>query len=140
MKSPFRVGHARDANVLAAQGVEMHFEGLAALQQVDLRLPRGEVLGLIGPNGAGKTTLVNIMSGFQRPSRGSVRLDDAVVTRLSPSERTRRGIARTFQSVRIFSGLTVLENVEVGAVGVGMPRHRARALAWELLEYMHMTP
>src|SRR5437763_13684611 len=103
MKSPFRVGHARDANVLAAQGVEMHFEGLAALQQVDLRLPRGEVLGLIGPNGAGKTTPANPTSRFQRPSRSSVRLEDAVVTRFSPSERTRRGIGQTFQRVGISS-------------------------------------
>jgi branched-chain amino acid transport system ATP-binding protein len=117
----------------------VHFEGLAALDDVDLTLDRGEILGLIGPNGAGKTTLVNVLSGFQRPSRGTVGLDRRFVTKLPPDRRAARGIARTFQSVRIFGGLSALENVESGAVGVGLGRRAARKLAWELLDFVDLA-
>jgi branched-chain amino acid transport system ATP-binding protein len=138
MKMSLRAGRARDAEALHARNVEVHFEGLAALAGVDLELRRGEILGLIGPNGAGKTTLVNVLSGFQQPTRGSVHLEDLEVTGLSPNQRALHGVARTFQSVRIFGGLSVLENVEAGAVGVGASRRAARRLAWELLEFMDL--
>ena len=129
---------AREAETLNARSVEVHFEGLAALDGVDFEFRRGEILGLIGPNGAGKTTLVNVLSGFQQPTHGSVYLGDVAVTHLAPNQRAARGIARTFQSVRIFGGLSVLENVESGAVGVGASRRAARNLAWELLEFMDL--
>src|SRR6185437_14622564 len=84
-------------------------------------------------NGAGKTTLVNALSGFQKPTAGRVRLNGADVTGWLPHRLARRGLTRTFQSVRLFPGLTVLENVELGGVGVGLRRPSARRAARELL-------
>jgi branched-chain amino acid transport system ATP-binding protein len=111
----------------------VHFEGVKAVDGVDLILRRGEILGLIGPNGAGKTTFVNALTGFQRLTAGAVSIDGVDVTGWSPSRLTRAGLARTFQSVRLFPRLTVLENVEAGAVGVGLGRRAARERAVELL-------
>ena len=110
--------------LLEARGLKVHFGGVHAVDGVDLVLTQGEILGLIGPNGAGKTTLVNALSGFQKPTAGTVRMNGADVTGWSPHRLARRGLARTFQSVRLFPGLTVLENVELGGVGVGMRRAR----------------
>ena len=90
----------------------MQFEGVRALDGVTLQLHRGEILGLIGPNGAGKTTLVNVLSGFQRPTEGKVLVDDHDVTNEPAHKRARRGVVRTFQAVRLFGDLTVLENVQ----------------------------
>src|SRR5262245_51145953 len=84
---------------LSASGVGVDFVGLKALGTIDLTLDRGEILGLIGPNGAGKTTLVNVLSGYQAPTRGRVMLDDADVTGLGPPHLARKGLARTFQGV-----------------------------------------
>ena len=103
------------------------FAGVEALREVSLELRRGEVVGLIGPNGAGKSTLVNLLSGFDRPTRGRVLLDDRDVTRWPAHRRGRRGLARTFQHSHAFGGLTVRENVEVSAIAVGTsPREAAR--------------
>lgn len=103
------------------------FDGVQALRHVDLELWRGEVVGLIGPNGAGKSTLVNVLSGFDRPDEGSVELAGQDVTQWSPHRRGRNGLARTFQHSRAFRGLSVRENVEVSALGVGAgPREAAR--------------
>jgi len=94
---------------------------------VTLALDRGEVVGLIGPNGAGKSTLVNVLSGFDRPDEGTVELAGQDVTRWSPHRRGRKGLARTFQHSHAFRGLTVRENVEVSALGVGAsPREATR--------------
>jgi branched-chain amino acid transport system ATP-binding protein len=90
-----------------------------ALRGVTLTLARGEVVGLIGPNGAGKSTLVNVLSGFDRPDEGRVELAGQDVTRWSPHRRGRKGLARTFQHSHAFRGLSVRENVEVSALGVG---------------------
>jgi branched-chain amino acid transport system ATP-binding protein len=124
--------------VLDARDLTVHFGGVHAVDGVDLVLTRGEIFGLIGPNGAGKTTLVNALSGFQRPTAGTVLLNGQEVTGLSPHRLARRGLARTFQSVRLFPGLTVLENVELGGVGVGMRRTAARKWARELLERLKL--
>jgi branched-chain amino acid transport system ATP-binding protein len=107
-----------------------------ALQGVTLELHRGEVLGLIGPNGAGKTTLVNLISGHDLPSSGSIELDGQDVTRWRPGRRARAGLARTFQHGHVFRGLTVRENVEVAALGVGARRSEARRRATALLELL----
>ena len=109
------------------------FAGVQALSEVTLELHRHEVVGLIGPNGAGKSTLVNVLSGFDEPTAGRVELDGSDVTRWSPHRRGRAGIARTFQHSRSFGGLTVRENVEVAALGVGERPAEARARADELL-------
>jgi branched-chain amino acid transport system ATP-binding protein len=118
---------------LRTVGVTVEFEGLRALDAVDLELAHGGILGLIGPNGAGKTTLVNVMTGFQTPTRGDVRLGPVDLTRLAPHRLVREGVARSFQGGRPFSGLTVLESVEVAAVGSGKSRAEARELARSLL-------
>jgi branched-chain amino acid transport system ATP-binding protein len=94
---------------------------------VTLELHRGEVVGLIGPNGAGKSTLVNVLSGFDRPTEGTVELGGRDVTRWSPHRRGRHGLARTFQASRAFRSLSVRENVVVAALGAGAgPREAAR--------------
>jgi branched-chain amino acid transport system ATP-binding protein len=107
---------------------------------VTLELHRYEVVGLIGPNGAGKSTLVNVLSGFDKPSAGSVELEGKVITGWSPSRRARAGLTRTFQHSRSFRGLTVRENVEVAALGSGLGARGARARAAELLQLMALEP
>jgi branched-chain amino acid transport system ATP-binding protein len=105
-----------------------------ALRGVELTLGRGEVVGLIGPNGAGKSTLVNVLSGFDRPDEGTVELAGQDVTRWSPHRRGRKGLARTFQHAHAFRDLTVRENVEVSALGVGAAPREATRRADALLE------
>ena len=106
---------------------------MRALRGVTLELHRGEVVGLIGPNGAGKSTLVNILSGFDRPDEGTVELGERDVTGWSPHRRGRHGLARTFQHSHAFRSLTVRENVEVAALGVGAGTRTARERADSLL-------
>jgi branched-chain amino acid transport system ATP-binding protein len=112
----------------------VHFGGLRAIDGVDLRVDRGEIFGLIGPNGAGKTTLVNALTGFQPPTAGRVYVDDTDVTGWRPARLARVGVVRTFQNVRLYARLTVRQNLELGAIGVGERRATARAFADELLE------
>jgi branched-chain amino acid transport system permease protein len=121
------------SGALRAEGVSLAFAGLQVLRDVDLVLGPGDVLGLIGPNGAGKTTLVNVLSGFQRPDAGSVSLDGTVVTGASPARLARRGLGRTFQAALPFPQLSGLENVAVGAMGMGAGRRRAVATATDVL-------
>jgi branched-chain amino acid transport system ATP-binding protein len=118
---------------LRASSVSRSFAGIQALRDVSIELGRGEVIGLIGPNGAGKSTLVNILSGFDRPSRGRVVLEERDVTRWSAHRRGRHGLSRTFQHSHAFRGLTVRENVEVSALGVGASGRAATRRADELL-------
>ncbi|HZU19986.1 MAG TPA: ATP-binding cassette domain-containing protein [Gaiellaceae bacterium] len=106
---------------------------MQALRGVDLSLRRGEVAGLIGPNGAGKSTLVNVLSGFDRPDEGRVELAGQDVTRWPPHRRGRSGLARTFQHSHAFRALSVRENVEVSALGVGARPREARRRAAALL-------
>jgi branched-chain amino acid transport system ATP-binding protein len=113
--------------MLRASSVSRSFEGVKALRGVTLEVRRHEVVGLIGPNGAGKSTLVNVLSGFDRPDQGRVELGGSDVTRWSPHRRGRHGLARTFQHAHSFRSLSVRENVEVAALGVGAgPRDAAR--------------
>jgi branched-chain amino acid transport system ATP-binding protein len=129
----------RPSGSLRAVGVSRSFEGLRALGGVDLDLGREEVVGLIGPNGAGKTTLVNVMTGFDFPTEGRVELEGTDVTRWPPQRRGRAGLARTFQHGHAFSGLTVRENVEVAALGVGASGRTARARAQRLLDALGLV-
>ena len=128
----------RSGASLRAAGVSRAFEGVQALRNVTLELHRHEVVGLIGPNGAGKSTLVNVLSGFDLPDEGSVELEGRDVTRWRPDRRGRNGLARTFQHSRSFRGLSVRENVEVSALGVGVSPREARRQADELLESLHL--
>jgi branched-chain amino acid transport system ATP-binding protein len=131
---PVRRPHLSADSGLEASGVKVHFEGVRAVDGVDLRLERTEILGLIGPNGAGKTTLVNALSGFQRPTAGTVTVGGADVTGWPAHRLARRGLSRTFQNIRLFPFLTVYENVEAGALSTGIRRREAIRLTNELLE------
>jgi branched-chain amino acid transport system ATP-binding protein len=119
--------------------VSRAFEGIQALREVTLELGRGEVVGLIGPNGAGKSTLVNVLSGFDRPTGGSVELEGRDVTRWSAHRRGRAGLARTFQHAHAFSALTVRENVEIAGLGVGAGPRRAAARTSALLDLLALS-
>jgi branched-chain amino acid transport system ATP-binding protein len=121
---------------LIAQEVMVRFQGLAAISGVSIALRRREIVGLIGPNGAGKTTLVNCLTGFQRPTSGRVLIGQRDTAGLSPRDFRRAGVARTFQSGRLFRGMSVLENLEVTAVGLGLRRDRAELHARELLDWL----
>jgi branched-chain amino acid transport system ATP-binding protein len=125
--------------MLRAIGVSRSYDGVDALVDVHLELGRQEVVGLIGPNGAGKTTLVNVITGFDFPTTGSVELEGREITRWSPQRRGRAGLARTFQQGHAFKGLTVRENVEVAALGVGAPVREARIRATRLLDALGLA-
>ena len=129
----------RPGDTLRASSVSRSYEGVQALQDVSLELRRGEVVGLIGPNGAGKSTLVNLLTGFDFPSSGTVQLGERDITRWSSHRRARAGIARSFQHSRSFRTLSVRENVEVSALGVGARTSVARRRADELLELLGLT-
>ena len=121
---------------LTTQGVTVRFHGLTALEDVSISLSRGEILGLLGPNGAGKTTLVNVLSGFARPSAGTVRIDDVELTHSRPESLARRGIVRTFQSVRLFPRMTVRENVQVPVFAHHAGRAEGAQAAQRALEFV----
>jgi branched-chain amino acid transport system ATP-binding protein len=124
---------------LTASGVTVRFAGLTALEDIDLTVAPGEILGLIGPNGAGKTTLTNVLTGFQRHT-GAVAVDDRDVTGWSPQKLSRIGVRRTFQNVRLFGGMTVAENLQAAALGVGLRRGAARRSTEALLERFDLGP
>jgi len=116
--------------LLRLERVSRAFGGLMAVRAVDLAVERGQILGLIGPNGAGKTTLFNLITGIYPPTAGRLFLDDVEITRLSPERRCKLGIARTFQLVRPFPNLTVVENVAVGRIyGREAARSRRQAVS-----------
>jgi branched-chain amino acid transport system ATP-binding protein len=124
---------------LVAEGIRVHFEGVRAVDGVDLTLERGQIMGLIGPNGAGKTTFMNAVSSFVPLTAGKVILDGVDATGWAPQRLVRHGLVRTFQDVATFSGMTVFENIELGALGAGLRRRQARKRAWELLESLGLV-
>ncbi|HEX9842454.1 MAG TPA: ABC transporter ATP-binding protein [bacterium] len=119
---------------LTIRGLSKYFAGLHALDGVSFVLRRGEILGLIGPNGSGKTTLINVVTGLLPATGGQVFVDGAEITNKKPHQVGRAGLARTFQTIRLFRELTVLENVEVAAVSMGLSRRDARSRAGQVLE------
>jgi len=139
------------SKLLELSGVERHFGGLKVLQGVNLAIPQGGVFGLIGPNGAGKTTVFNLITGLQQPDGGAIRFDGRDLSGLKPHQITRLGLARTFQNIRIFKGMSLLENVMVGqhshlrygalglllaSAGFRSQELRARERARELLSWV----
>ena len=133
---PSTNGNRWPGDSLRATGISRSFEGVQALDGVTLELHRHEVVGLIGPNGAGKTTLVNVITGFDFPTGGTVELEERDITAWSPHRRGRAGLARTFQHSRSFRSLSVRENIEVAALGGGAGPRKARRRADELLQLL----
>lgn len=100
-------------NLLKAEKVSKVFGGLKAVSNFDIHLDKGELIGLIGPNGAGKTTAFNLLTGVYQPTTGAIAFDGQNIIGLKPFQITQRGIARTFQNIRLFSELSVLDNVKI---------------------------
>ena len=119
--------------ILSVRGLSKRFGGLAAVDDVSFDVAPGEILAVIGPNGAGKTTLFSLVSGFIRPDAGSVTFQGQDITALSPPEIAERGLARSFQLVQVFSGMTVLDAVTAAAL-LRLPLNPAIARARQVLE------
>ncbi len=126
--------------ILEGKNITKRFAGLTAVNKVNFKLEKGEILGLIGPNGAGKTTLVNVIAGTYPPTEGEVYFEGNNISGLKPYKIGRMGIARTFQIVRPFPGMTVKENASVGAMfgakGKDRTAKEAIKVAEEILEFV----
>jgi len=126
--------------LLEVSNLTKSFGGLQVLNDVSFALNEGEILGLIGPNGAGKSTLFNLITGVYRPNKGDIRFREKSLVGLKPHRICRRGIARTFQLVRIFPSMTVLENVLAGALyGRSMAGRKALDEALDCLEILNLS-
>jgi branched-chain amino acid transport system ATP-binding protein len=148
-------GESAPPPVLVADRVTKRFGGLVAVSDVTFDVPARSIVSLIGPNGAGKTTLFNMLTGLVRPTSGRIALDGRVITRARPDVITARGVARTFQNIRLFGGMTSVENVMIGRHArmragifgavlrppwVGAEERAARERARELLRYVGVRP
>ncbi|MGO9698521.1 MAG: ABC transporter ATP-binding protein [Xanthobacteraceae bacterium] len=136
---PATAAAASEAVELRAESIVVQFSGLTAISNVSLSVERRQVFGLIGPNGAGKTTLVNCLTGFQIPTSGRAVLGGADGSGWSPSHFRKAGVARTFQGGRLFRDMTILENVEVTAVGLGLNRRQSNRYAMEILGWVGLA-
>jgi branched-chain amino acid transport system ATP-binding protein len=126
--------------ILECIGISKHFEALTAVDEVDLCLKRGEILGMIGPNGAGKTTLFNCLVGITPPSSGKIFLNGKDITGLAPHRICRLGLTKTSQITQPFQGMTVFENVLVGALfGGRMGMAEAKRKVTEVLEFVGLA-
>lgn len=128
-----------DGKTLEVNDVSKSFRGLQALTQVSLTVQPGQIVGLIGPNGAGKTTLFNVISGFFKPDQGRIRFGGQDIVGLKSHRICKMGLARTFQIVKPFGQLTVLENVAVGAFNVTRKAVEAESEAWRILEFVGLA-
>jgi branched-chain amino acid transport system ATP-binding protein len=156
-----RVEHDRRAPrqaeglALELRGIDLSFGGVVALQDIDLAVRHGEIRAIIGPNGAGKSSLINVISGVYRPDRGHVTIDGTAYRPVPTQKLARLGVARTFQNLALFKGLSVLDNVAAGRAYVdradflsqiaGLPRARreqadARERAGRIIDFLHLTP
>jgi ABC-type branched-subunit amino acid transport system ATPase component len=125
--------------VLELQNVTKRFGGLRAVKSVSLSLNAGEILFIIGPNGAGKTTVFNLISGFLHPNEGVILFQGKDISRMAPHRSARLGIGRTFQIVKPLPGLTVLQNVMLGAFMHNRSLYRAAAEATRILDFLQMS-
>jgi branched-chain amino acid transport system ATP-binding protein len=125
--------------LLEVVDISKRFSGLQAVDAVSFSVPHGGIVGLIGPNGAGKTTIFNLISGVLRPDAGAIRLDGHDITGLRADQACGVGIGRTFQLVRPFGALTVLDNVMVGAFKRTASTTAARRTAWQILDRLALA-
>jgi len=109
-----RAAAVKGDNQLVVEGVSKKFGGVTAGSDISLEVPRGRIVSIIGPNGAGKTSLLNMISGFYKPDTGRILLEGQDITQKKPSDIARLGVARTFQNISLFQGLTVLDNLMLG--------------------------
>jgi len=123
-------------SLLEMTGLTKRFGGLLAISNFDLRLDAGEIVGLIGPNGAGKTTAFHLIAGFHAPTSGEIRFKGQSIVGFKPHAICRLGLARTFQIVQPFAGLSVIENVMVGAFNRERDAAAARRLAGEIVDFV----
>ncbi len=127
-------------SLLEISGLTKRFGGLLAVSQFDLAVEAGEIVGLIGPNGAGKTTVFHLIAGFHAPTSGEIRFKGASLVGAKPHAVCRRGLTRTFQIVQPFAGLTVIENVMVGAFNRERDAEAARRSAQEIVDFVGLGP
>jgi branched-chain amino acid transport system ATP-binding protein len=126
--------------LLEVNGISKSFSGLKAVQNVSFEVPEGKIVGLIGPNGAGKTTCFNMIAGVYKTDTGSVTLNGARIDGKRPDEICKAGVGRTFQIVKPFAGLSVLDNVVVGGLNAASSVTEARRIADEVLEILGLAP
>lgn len=126
--------------LLQIENLTKRFGGLVANDNVNLTVNQGEIVGLIGPNGAGKTTLFNCIAGFYNPDGGAIRFQGKDITNYTPEKVCKEGIARTFQIVRVFKGMSVLDNIMVGAFLQSGNNSAARKQAIEVLHFTGLIP
>ena len=122
--------------ILEAVSIVKSFGAIQVLEDVSITVNKGEIVGLLGPNGAGKTTLVNIIAGYESQNSGTVSMDSRSLDGLTPEARTRAGLARTFQSGRLFTELSVTENIVLGAIGSGESTKKANRRALDAIELL----
>lgn len=131
-----RMVGTNDISILRVQGLSVRFGGLIAVDDVNFNVKKGELLGIIGPNGAGKSTTFNAIAGVISPTKGQILFEKESITQCSSEQVTRRGIARTFQMVRLFKSMTVLENVMVASSSFKPNLKEAREKAIEIIELL----
>lgn len=126
------------SHLLQVDKLSKSFAGLVAVNEVSMSLKTGEIVGLIGPNGSGKTTFVNLITGLLEESSGTVHIDDIDVTHFPAHKVAQSGLARTYQTIRLFKNLEVIENVELALVTTGHSRKKAAQIAHEILEEVEL--
>lgn len=126
-------------SLLETQKLTIKFGGLTAVDAVDMTIEKGEIVGLIGPNGAGKTTLFNMLTGVYQPTSGTIIFKGETLTKLNPTKVSRLGIGRTFQIVKPFQLMTVLENVMIGSFSKTNSKAVAEKKALEVMDFVALT-
>jgi len=145
-----RVIQNTDNNIIVLKNVSIEFGGLVAVNNVSFTIKKGEIVGLIGPNGSGKTTVLNLITGIYKPTKGAIKFDGVAITGKKPHHIAYLGISRTFQNIRLFNNLTVLENVLIGrhcrlagntlhdTFGIKSKMKIEKSALEKSLEYLHM--
>jgi ABC-type branched-subunit amino acid transport system ATPase component len=133
------MGNYTNDPILKIEGIDKYFGGVCALEKLNIEVPRGKVTGIIGPNGSGKTTLFNVINGFLPPEKGRILFEGRDITSLKPHVACRLGIGRTFQIPQVFSNMTVVENIMIGAFNRWGNIDKAYAEAEKIAQQMGLS-